>query len=639
MSDKADIVTPWGPVGYLTYKRTYARRKNEEDSNSSTEEFPETIDRVLNACQTQLKVGFSEEELEKARKYFLQLKGIVAGRFLWQLGTKTVDTLGLLSLQNCALTVVNDPIKPFIWTFDALMLGSGVGFNIQKENVHEIPRVKYSVKVIRQDTKDADFILPDSRQGWISLLKKLLEAHFITGKGFTYSTICIRSKGSPIKSFGGVASGPDDLCNGIEEINKVLNNRVNKKLRPIDILDIMNLIGSIVVSGNVRRSAEIALGDMEDMQYLNAKRWDKGNIPNWRSMSNNSVICNDINYLPEQFWQGYSGNGEPYGLVNLNLLRSTGRLGEFEYKDLEVAGVNPCAEQGLADKETCCLAEIFLPNISSKEELIDVAKILYRINKHSLRLPCHLEDTEKIVHKNMRMGIGITGYLQSTPEQKSWLSDTYKELRKFDKEYSVKQGWPESIKLTTIKPSGTLSLLAGVTAGGHPGYAQYFIRRIRVASNSNLVSICKTAGYKVDWQKNFDGSIDRTTVVIDFPCSYPKGTVLAEHMTAVDQLEIVKKLQTEWSDNAVSVTVYYKQEELPSIKSWLQENYNSSVKSVSFLLHQAHGFLQAPFEQITEEQYNSMIKKVKPITSMLLTTNDDALLDNLECVGGHCPIR
>ena len=198
MSDKADIVTPWGPVGYLTYKRTYARRKNEEDSNSSTEEFPETIDRVLNACQTQLKVGFSEEELEKARKYFLQLKGIVAGRFLWQLGTKTVDTLGLLSLQNCALTVVNDPIKPFIWTFDALMLGSGVGFNIQKENVHEIPRVKYSVKVIRQDTKDADFILPDSRQGWISLLKKLLEAHFITGKGFTYSTICIRSKGSPI---------------------------------------------------------------------------------------------------------------------------------------------------------------------------------------------------------------------------------------------------------------------------------------------------------------------------------------------------------------------------------------------------------------------------------------------------------
>lgn len=629
--------TPWGPVGYITYKRTYSRRLDENNPDSPTEEFTDTIERVLNACNTQLNVGFSSEEKERARQYFLQLKGSVAGRFLWQLGTKTVDNLGLFSLQNCALTVVNDPIKPFVWTFDALMLGSGVGFNIQKENVHEIPKVKFATQIVRQDTKDADYIIPDSRQGWITLLKKTLESHFLTGKSFTYSTICIRSKGSPIKSFGGVASGPDDLCKGIEEINSILNNRVGKKLRPIDALDIMNLIGSIVVSGNVRRSAEIGLGDMDDLQYLNAKRWDKGNIPNWRSMSNNSVICNDINYLPDQFWQGYSGNGEPYGLVNLKLLRSCGRLGETEYKDPEVAGTNPCAEQGLADKETCCLAEVFLPNISSMEELIDLVKILYRINKHSLRLPCHLEDTEKIVHKNMRMGIGVTGYLQATEEQRSWLSPTYKALRLYDKEYSAQHGWPESIKLTTIKPSGTLSLLAGVTAGAHPGYAQYFIRRIRVASNSPLVSACRNAGYKVEWQKNFDGSNDHSTFVVEFPCSYPEGTVLAENVTAVDQLETVKRLQTDWSDNAVSVTIYYKKEELPKIKEWLLKNYNSSIKSVSFLLHQDHGFAQAPYEPISKEKYDSLIKKVKVISNINIKDSD--ITDNTECVSGHCPIK
>ena len=110
----------------------------------------------------------------------------------------------------------------------------------------------------------------------------------------------------------------------------------------------MNIIGSIVVAGNVRRSAQIAIGDMDDLQFLNAKRWDLGNIPSWRAMSNNSVVCNDISKLPEQFWDGYRGNGEPYGLINLGLARAVGRSGDTSYPDPEVAGFNPCAEQSLA---------------------------------------------------------------------------------------------------------------------------------------------------------------------------------------------------------------------------------------------------------------------------------------------------
>lgn len=625
---------PWGPIGYPTFKRTYARKLKDEET-SPTEEFEQTIERVLNACDKQLKVGFTPEEKEDVKQMMLNLEGIVAGRFLWQLGTKTVDKLGLPSLQNCAVTLVNEPIRPFTWAMDMLMLGCGVGFNIQREYVYELPKPK-KVKVVRNDTKDADYIVPDTRQGWVELLQKTLESHFITGKGFSYSTICIRGKGTLIKGFGGVASGPEDLCWGITEINKLLNSRSGKKVRPIDCLDIMNIIGSIVVAGNVRRSAQIAIGDMDDLQFLNAKRWDLGNIPNWRAMSNNSIVCNDFSLLPEQFWQGYNGNGEPYGLINLKLAQSIGRTGDTSYPDPDVIGFNPCAEQSLVDKETCCLAETFLPNIKTKERLFTVLKYLYRIAKHSLALPCHHPETEEIVHKNMRMGIGITGYLQATEEQRSWLSEAYEMLRFYDSEYSKNNNFPTSIKLTTVKPSGTLSLLAGVTPGAHPGYSQYHIRRIRIASNNQLVEVCRSHGYPIEFQRNFDGTEDKNTVVVSFPSSFPEGTTFAKNLTAIDQLEVIKRLQKEWSDNAVSVTIYYRKEELQEIKNWLSKNYNMCLKTVSFLLHSEHGFDQAPLEEITKEQFEELSSKVRKIES--LSSIGDFEMD-AECATGVCPIK
>lgn len=951
---------PWGPVGFVTFKRTYARRLNENEINSPTESFEQTVDRIIKACKVQLKCGFNDEEEGRLRTYFLKLKGSVAGRFWWQLGTKTVNKLGLFSLQNCAFVTVDEPIKPFTWTMDALMLGSGVGYNIQREYVYQLPKVK-KAKIVRQDTNDADFIVPDSREGWVELLRRVLEAHFVTGKGFTYSTVCVRGKGATIRGFGGVASGPEELCWGITQISEILNSRANKKIRPIDALDIMNIIGFVVVSGNVRRSSQVALGDPDDLQFIKAKRWDLGNIPKWRAMSNNSVVCNDFSLLPDEFWEGYMGNGEPYGIFNLKLTKECGRIGETQYPDPNVQGANPCQpawatvltpngistigkikigdliwsgknwtkvsnkwstgikkvnayrttagafigtenhrivsngiktevkdalsidrcvgdtlvpsslainpndvmdglmigdgsvhrasnnlpilfigakdqdylnseishlikrprpgisenawevtssitpeelcktfdreipnrfyfgnknkvcgflrglfsangsiagnrvtlkassfevisqvqemlsfigissyyttnrsrknkfsngeyvmkesydlnitfdrnkylecigflqkykmtalrsicekvtgnkackntfdikeieliseeevfditvedpdhtywtggclvsnclEQSLENYETCCLSEVFLPNISDSEELFDLICLLYRINKHSLALPCHSKETEDVVHKNMRMGIGMTGLLQATPDQLGWLKDVYPKLREYDVEYSKEKGFPTSIKLTTIKPSGTLSLLPGVTPGIHPGYSQYFIRRIRMASNISLVELCRKNGFPVEFQKNFDGSEDMNTVVVSFPCSYPEHTVLAEDMTAIDQLEFIKRFQAEWSDNAVSCTVYYKKAELPKIKKWLCKNYESNIKSVSFLLHSGHGFVQAPYEPISKEKYEEMIAKTVPIQEIGQVSMTDIEID--ECIGGACPIR
>jgi ribonucleoside-triphosphate reductase len=629
---------PWSSVGYLTYKRTYARPV---ENLNRTEEYSETIERIIEACKNQLFVNFTEDEEDRLRDYFLSLKCSVAGRFLWQLGTKTVDRLGLASLQNCAFTVIDHPIIPFTWAMDMLALGAGVGYNLQRKHIDKLPVVRdWFAAPTRVDSGGADFIIPDSREGWVRFLGKTLKAAFLSErkeKGtFTYSTQAIRGKGTPIKGFGGVASGPEDLCWGIGKISEILMRRRGKKIKPIDALDIMNIIGHIIVAGNVRRSAQIAIGDPDDVEFLLAKRFDMGNIPSWRAMSNNSVACDDIRDLHEYFWDGYEGKGEPYGLINLRLSRKVGRLGEEEYPDPEVQGYNPCAEQSLAPYETCCLAEVFLPNVESKEEFLDILELLYRVNKHSLRLKSHHPETEAIVHKNMRMGIGLTGILQATEEQNSWMDAGYEYLRDFDERYSEIHNIPRSIKLTTVKPSGTLSLLPGVTPGIHPAYAQYMYRRIRMAAGHELVNICRNSGYPIEYVKNFDGTEDYNTVVITFPFAYPEGTKLAREMTALDQLKEIRRLQANWSDNSVSCTIYYRKEEIPAIRDYLSKHYRNNHKSLSFLLHSEHGFMQAPYEEITKEQYEELKAKVKPISTineMLELSSDD------ECVNGACPIR
>lgn len=624
----------WGDLGYPTFIRTYARNKK----NGEKENFSETVERELYGIEKQLKLPLTEEEKKYYRYMRHQMKGSVAGRFMWQLGTETVDRLGLPSLQNCAFVVIDHPIRPFTWSMDMLMLGSGVGYSIKREHVYKLPKVtRRKLKISRVDDKQADFIVPDTREGWVKLLGKVLKSHFYSGESFTYSCQLVRGRGETIKGFGGVASGPGILEEGMTEISDVLNKRRGRQLRPIDCLDIMNIIGKIVVAGNVRRSAQIAIGDYDDLEYLKAKRWDLGNVPNWRAMSNNSVDVHDVKALPQEFWDTYQ-QGEPYGLVNLELSRKIGRLGEYQYPDPEVQGYNPCAEQSLANFETCCLAEVYLPNIESEEEFKKVVSLLYRVNKHSLALGCHHSETQEIVNSNMRMGIGITGTMMASEEQLSWLDPVYRYLREYDKEYSKIMNWPVSIKLTTVKPSGTLSLLAGVTPGAHPAPAgQYYIRRIRVASESPLIDVVKSHGYFVEYQKNFDGTDDRSTMVVEFPCKYPDGVIEADSLDVIDHLEFVKRLQTQWSDNSVSVTAYYKKEDLPRIKEYLETNFENSFKSLSFLLYSGHGFAQAPYEPISKEQYEYLSANVRPITSLNFDESD---VEELGACGiGGCPIK
>ena len=624
---------PWGfnGMGEIVFLRTYSRKKD----NGMNETWVETLERVINGAQ-EIGVEYTEKEAEQLFDHMFNLRCSFAGRALWQLGTPLVQKFNGSSLNNCYFTNI-EKIEDFELLFEYLMLGGGVGFSVERSKIHDLPKVRTGVVVTQERSNDADIIVPDSRHGWKRLLHAVLKSYFETGKSFSYSTILIREYGAPLKTFGGTASGPGALIDGVADICKVLDGRIGKKLRSIDVLDICNIIGRIVVSGSSRRSAQIAMGDPDDILFLRAKNWSSGAVPAWRANSNNSIYADSYEEIMSELWKGYDGSGEPYGLLNRKLARSVGRLGE-KNPDPSIDGFNPCAEIALADGESCNLATIFLPNVTSVEQLKEISILLYKVQKQITRLTYPYEKTTNIVRKNARLGQNITGVLQVEAEKITWLDSAYKHLSAFDKTYSTNKGWPASIRLTTVQPSGTLSLLPGVTPGIHPAFARHYIRRVRFGSADPLVDACRKRGYKVQWDIGLDGREDHTRYVVDFPCMSPEGSVLATAMTAVQQLEWVKKMQTVWADNAVSVTVYYRKEELQLIKDWLEKNYTDGVKSVSFLLHADHNFPLPPYQECSVDEYENMLAKID-FSIPLLQTSFDGELQLDDCATGACPIK
>jgi len=624
---------PWGfgGLGEIVYLRTYSRPVEGTDRN---ETWVETVQRVIEGA-VGIGVPYTQQQAETLFDHMFHLRCSMSGRALWQLGTPLVKQFNGTSLNNCYFTNI-EKVEDFELLFDYLMLGGGVGFSVERSKIHDLPKIKAGVTVTHERTNDADIIVPDSRQGWRRLLHSVLKSYFETGKSFTYSTILVREFGARLKTFGGTASGPGSLIDGIEDICKVLDNRAGKKLRSIDVLDICNIIGRIVVSGSSRRSAQIAIGDPDDVLFLRAKNWGSGEIPAWRANSNNSIYADYYDHILPELWKGYQGNGEPYGLLNRRLSRKFGRIGEAR-PDNSIEGFNPCAEIALGDGESCNLATLFLPNIESYEQFVEVSELLYICQKQITRMDYPYEKTTQIVRKNSRLGQSITGILQANEEQLSWLKKGYEALDAYDVAYSEANGFPRSVRLTTVQPSGTLSLLPGITPGIHPAYARFYTRRVRFSAADKLVDACRKRGYKVQWEIGLDGREDHTKYVVDFPCMSPENAVLAKDMTAVDQLEWVKKMQSEWADNAVSVTVYYRKEELDEIRAWLAAHYDTSIKSVSFLLHADHNFPLPPYEEITEDEYKKAVSKIDFTIQMQSSGNDVIDLD--DCATGACPVK
>jgi ribonucleotide reductase alpha subunit len=255
------------------------------------------------------------------------------------------------------------------------------------------------------------------------------------------------------------------------------------------------------------------------------------------------------------------------------------------------------------------------------------------------RITCehyHHDKNDEVVKRNRRIGTGITGCLQSPLFSADALNDAYQHIAIENVTYSKVLGIPESIRTTVVKPSGTLSLIGDVTSGIHPAYSRHYIRRVRFGSDDKLIPLLKEAGHLVEPSFRLDNTLDHKTLVVDFPCAATDGTPIAdEGFDTWNQLDTVLFAQKHWADQSVSVTVYYRKNELGLIKDWLSKNL-SSLKTISFLCHNDHGFKQAPLEKITEEEYNRLSEKVKPIE---VDSVGEGEIDSVECASGYCPIK
>jgi adenosylcobalamin-dependent ribonucleoside-triphosphate reductase len=392
----------------------------------------------------------------------------------------------------------------------------------------------------------------------------------------------------------------------------------------------------MVVAGNVRRSAIIILGDAFDKEYLKAKRWDLGSIPTQRAMANFSVVVDDVEDLHPLFWKTYE-QGEPFGIVNRTNIQKYGRMGELK-KDSAVI-VNPCAEATLEDAEPCNLQEIAMPRIASPDEFEEAARLMHRWGKRVTCEKYHQPKCDEVVKRNRRVGTGITGCLQSplfTPEH---LDRAYAAIQDENVKYSRELGIPESIRTTVVKPSGTISKMYDMRGyeGIHAAYSRHYIQRVRFSAADPLVPLLAAAGHHIEPVVRFDGTFDHNTVVVDFYERAPDGAPVAdEDWTTWKQLDVLKMAQKHWADQAVSVTVYYRREELPELKKWLADNLQY-LKTISFLCHSEHGFKQAPKETITQEQYEKLSAKIRPVNVDGVGSGSD--LDGTECQGGVCPVK
>ncbi len=612
----------------IVYRRTYSRK-----DSGVLENWEQTVERAIMGNVKGKNVP--ESEIKELLKLANERKAGPAGRGYWFSGAPAHERFGGAALNNCWFLTAAD-YNHFVIAQDLLMLGGGVGLSVEQQFTSKLPRVRKDVHITHRATKDADFIIPDSREGWCELTRRILESYFETGRSFSYSTVCLRGYGEAIAGFGGVASGPLPLIRFVESLGGILSARAGKAIRPEDAADILTATGEMVVAGNVRRSAIIILGDCWDKDYLKMKRWDLGLIPTHRSCANYSVVCEDVEDLHPLFWKTYE-QGEPFGVVNRTAMQKYGRMGEL--KPDTAIGVNPCAEATLENGEPCNLTEMALSNMDSEEEFIRASRLMQRYAKRVTMEKYHHPLSQAVIERNRRTGNGITGCLASPLFVPDVLDKAYAAIQDEDRKYSKELGIPLSKRTTVVKPSGTMSKVLDCNGyeGIHAAYSRYIIQRIRVASNDPLVPKLRTAGHHIEPVVRFDGTFDPQTLVVDFYVKAPNGSPVAdEDWNTWKQLDVLKMAQKHWADQSVSVTVYYQKEDIPQLKEWLAQNL-PFVKSISFLCHNAHGFKQAPKEAITREQYEKLSSRITPI--QLEDIGEGSMLDGMECEGGVCPIR
>jgi adenosylcobalamin-dependent ribonucleoside-triphosphate reductase len=613
-------------LGEITFIRTYSRVKED----GTKERWHEVCRRVIEGMYSVQKNHAKDNRLpwndnkaqksaQEAFQRMFELKWTPPGRGLWAFGTPmTMEKRNSASLQNCAMVSTrdidrNDPGALFAWVMDALMLGIGVGFDTLGQDKQ--------MSIYAPTEPASIYEIPDTREGWVESVRLLINSFLRANQPiqeFTYDLI--RPLGVPIKGFGGVASGPEPLIDLHTRIRNVIGSRAGEAFDSRAIVDIINLIGTCVVSGNVRRSATLALGTAEDDGFINLKNpevFPERNSydpekPGWAWMSNNSISAT-VGTKYEDYVDLIADNGEP-GFIWLDVARSYGRLADApDYKDTRIMGFNPCAEQPLESYELCTLVEVHLNRHDSKEDFLKTLKFAYLYGKTVTLMPTHWQQTNGIMQRNRRIGTSLTGIAafadeHGLPTTREWMDEGYNKIRHYDHKYSEWLCVRESVRVTTVKPSGSVSLLSGATPGVHwgPG-GEFYLRAIRFGNTDPMLHLFKAAGYKVE-----PDLVSANTQVVYFP-------VASGHKRAEKQVSLFEKIglaataQKYWSDNGVSVTLSFDKETEKQFVAPALNMYEGQLKAVSFLPMGNKTYPQQPYSEITREEYNAYVGKIGKI--------------------------
>ena len=630
-------------LGELVYMRTYSRIKE----NGKNERWWETVQRVVEGTYSMQKnhidghqLGWNPWQAQKSAQEMYErifnMKFLPPGRGLWAMGTIITEERKLYAaLNNCAFvstsTIKDDYSKPFTFLMDASMLGVGVGFDTKGAG-------EVMIKLPDPNRGIGEYVIPDTREGWVESLRMLLESYFHGMAEIQFDYSLIRPAGAVIKGFGGVSSGHEPLEEIHKEIRKVLNGNVGETITVTTIVDIMNLIGKCVVAGNVRRTAEIVFGEADDEEYLDLKNYKVNPHREQYGWTSNNSIFAELGMDYTEAAKRIVDNGEP-GFAWLENMRKYSRMQNGgDNKDHRVMGGNPCLEQSLESYELCCLVETFPSNHDSLEDYQRTLKYAYLYAKTVTLGKTHWPETNRVMLRNRRIGCSVSGVAQfitkhGMEELRNWLDTGYNTIQDWDKQYSDWFAVPKSIKTTSVKPSGTVSLLVGATPGMHYPESRFYIRRMRLSKHSELLEPLKKAGYKLE---PAFGSED-TTMVVEVPVDVGEGIRTASELSVWEQFSLAAFLQRHWADNQVSCTATFDPEteadQLPHVLNYFQYK----LKGISLLpRHPLGAYKQMPYEAIDEKEYNKQVKKLGRL-SFVGVEGEEAEIDKF-CNNDVCEI-
>ncbi len=658
-------------LGQFVFYRTYSRWLPLEKRR---EYWWETVRRAVEFnCNL---VRTSQQEAEALYDNIYHLRQFLAGRTLWTGGTE-VSLKYPMSNFNCSFTVL-DKFSAFKDLFYLLMIGAGVGVRVLKSDVEKLPKVRTNIKIIheayspvpkeqREDLtsvifqKDtAHIIIGDSKEGWVEALDLFLnilsrkEYRQINTIIFNYDQV--RPKGERLKTFGGTASGYESLERMFSRIDKIVKNNCLgqlKKLKPVDCLDIANIIGQNVVVGGVRRTSEVILFDPDDQDILNAKnnlyelidgKWVKNEEIDYREMSNNSIFYTTKPSREKLSWhiQQMRYSGEP-GFMNAEAAAK---------RRPNLEGANPCMEVLLDREQMCNLTTVnvlgFVQDGKLEEKkLMEAQRLSVRAAFRMTFLDLELDEWDIKQKRDRLVGCSLTGWqdmvnaTNMSPEEESRLRKKLREVAHREAEsYARKLGINPPLLVTTVKPEGTLSQLPTVSSGVHYSHAPYFIRRVRINASDPLLKVCEELGYDIK-PENGQTEDNCRTKVISFPCSAPAGKTKKE-VSAIQQLENYRAFQKEYTDHNTSITVHVRNEEWEEVEEWLWNNWDDVV-AVSFVSLDDSFYAQMPYEEISKQEYERRVKSMVHFIPSLISKyeKDDITTDpgDESCESGICPIR